>query len=172
MRGNIYIPRILKINWIDKLKISVVFNNGESRVIDFEKLLVIINIDNNSPAFKLFDEEYFKTVQLVDNTLSWDNIDQYITLKNGDKIKVPFEIGADVLYENSTIEQSKSLMLGELIRKERLKKGLTQQDLAFKSGTSRSYISKIENNRSDLEIATLRKIVEIGLGQKLEINIK
>jgi len=49
---------------------------------------------------------------------------------------------------------------------------LTQQDLALKSGTSRTYISRIENDRSDLEIATLRKIIETGLGRKLEISIK
>ena len=39
MRRNIKIPRILKINWIKGLSISVVFNNGESRIIDFKKVL-------------------------------------------------------------------------------------------------------------------------------------
>ncbi len=38
MRRNIKIPRILKINWIKGLTISVVFNNGESRIIDFKKV--------------------------------------------------------------------------------------------------------------------------------------
>ena len=37
MRRNIKIPRILKINWIKGLTVSVVFNNGESRIIDFKK---------------------------------------------------------------------------------------------------------------------------------------
>jgi transcriptional regulator with XRE-family HTH domain len=49
---------------------------------------------------------------------------------------------------------------------------LTQEDLAQKSGTTRTYISRIENDKSDLELATLRKIIEIGLGKKLEIKIK
>ena len=40
------------------------------------------------------------------------------------------------------------------------------------SGTTRYYISRIENERSDIEVATLRKIVEIGLGKHLEISIK
>ncbi|MFN6064331.1 MAG: helix-turn-helix transcriptional regulator, partial [Bacteroidota bacterium] len=36
----------------------------------------------------------------------------------------------------------------------RLGSGLTQEDLAQKSGTTRTYISRIENNKSDLEITT------------------
>jgi len=48
---------------------------------------------------------------------------------------------------------------------------MSQSDLALASGTSRTYISKIENNRSDVELDTLRKIVETGLGKKLEIKI-
>ncbi|MBA4411376.1 MAG: transcriptional regulator [Odoribacter sp.] len=94
-------------------------------------------------------------------------------MRNGEKMKVPYEIGADVLLKYSQPEKSElSLKIGELIREARLSSGLTQQDLALKSGTSRTYISKIENDRSDLEIATLRKIIETGLGRKLDISIK
>jgi transcriptional regulator with XRE-family HTH domain len=50
--------------------------------------------------------------------------------------------------------------------------GLTQQELALMSGTSRTYISRIENDRSDVELGTLRKIIETGLGKTLEISIK
>jgi transcriptional regulator with XRE-family HTH domain len=86
---------------------------------------------------------------------------------------VPFEIGADILYNFSHSEPSENtLKLGKIIRDARLGSGLTQEDLAQKSGTTRTYISRIENNKSDLELATLRKIIEIGLGKKLEIKIK
>ena len=173
MRQNIKIPRILKINWIRELSISVVFNNGESRIIDFRKVLKQFNVDKNSPAYILFDSNEFAKVELVDNTLSWSNVEQYITMRNGKKMKVPYEIGADVLLKYSHPEKSElSLKLGQMIREARLKNGLTQQDLALKSGTSRTYISRIENDRSDLEIATLRKIIETGLGKRLEIQIK
>jgi DNA-binding XRE family transcriptional regulator len=173
MRQNIKIPRILKINWIRELSISVVFNNGESRIIDFRKVLKQINVDKNSPAQILFNSTEFAKAELVGNTLSWSNVEQYITMRNGEKMKVPYEIGADVLLKYSHPEKSElSLKLGQLVREARLKKGLTQQDLALKSGTSRTYISRIENDRSDLEIATLRKIIETGLGRRLEISIK
>ncbi|MGF1636855.1 MAG: helix-turn-helix domain-containing protein [Cyclobacteriaceae bacterium] len=173
MRKNIKMPRILKINWIKALTISVVFNNGESRTIDFRKVLKKLNVHQTSPEFILFNTNEFAKVELVGNTLSWSNVAQFITMRNGIKMKVPYEIGADVLLKFSQPEKSElSLKIGQLIKEARLKSGLTQQDLALKSGTSRTYISKIENDRSDLEIATLRKIIETGLGRKLEILIK
>lgn len=173
MRQNIKTPRILKINWISELSISVVFNNGESRIIDFRKVLKKNQVDEKSPAHILFDSNEFAKVELVGNTLSWFNVEQYITMRNGETMKVPYEIGADVLLKYSQPEKTElSLKIGELIREARIKSGLTQQDLALKSGTSRTYISKIENDRSDLEIGTLRKIIETGLGRKLDISIK
>lgn len=173
MRQSIKIPRILKINWISELSISVVFNNGESRIIDFRKVLKMIGVNENAPAYILIDSKEFAKVELNGNTLSWNNVEQFITMRNGKKMKVPYEIGADVLLKYSQPEKSElSLKIGQMIREARLRSGLTQQDLAIKSGTSRTYISRIENDRSDLEITTLRKIIETGLGRKLDISIK
>ncbi len=62
--------------------------------------------------------------------------------------------------------------LGVLLQQARLKKGLTQQQLAEKCGTNKSYISKIENNIKDVRISTLKKIIEIGLEGNLELSIK
>jgi DNA-binding XRE family transcriptional regulator len=173
MRQNIKIPRILKINWIKGLAISVVFNNGESRIIDFRKVLKMIGVNEVSPASILLDTKEFSKVEVQGNTLSWNNVEQFITMRNGKKMQVPFEIGADILLRYSQPEKSElSVRIGQLIKENRLKSGLTQQDLAIKSGTTRTYISRIENDRSDLELATLRKIIETGLGKRLEIIIK
>ena len=62
--------------------------------------------------------------------------------------------------------------LGYLIQQARLKKGLTQEELAIKCGTNKGYISKIENNIKEVRISTLQKIVELGLGGQLELSIK
>lgn len=62
--------------------------------------------------------------------------------------------------------------LGYLIQEARKKKGLTQQKLAEKIGTDKSYISRVENDGKDLRLSTLRKIVETGLGGELELAIK
>lgn len=173
MKTSNIIPRILKINNIQGLRISVVYNTGESRVIDFQKVLHGIEITTESPAYILFDEKEFAKVKLEGNTLSWDNVEQFITLPDGSPLKVPFEIGADILLKYSELEPAEFVhKIGKQIKEMRLKSGLTQRDLAIKSGTSRFYISQIENDKSDLELVTLKQIIEVGLGKKLEIKIK
>lgn len=62
--------------------------------------------------------------------------------------------------------------LGYLIQEARKKKGMTQQELADKVGTNKAYISRVENDVKDVRISTLRKIVESGLGGKLELGVK
>jgi ribosome-binding protein aMBF1 (putative translation factor) len=62
--------------------------------------------------------------------------------------------------------------IGALIHEARIEKGLTQEELAEKVGTTKSYISKIENNVKEVRISTLQKIVEIGLGGQLQLSIK
>jgi DNA-binding XRE family transcriptional regulator len=173
MRRNIKIPRILKINWVKGLTISVVFNNGESRIIDFKKVLKKLELKNDSSILILLESDEFAKVELINNTLSWSNVEQFISGKNGKKVKVPFEIGADVLLKHSSTEITGiTSKIGRLVRDTRIKSGLTQNELAIKSGTSRNYISRIENDRSDIELDTLRKIIETGLGKHLEINVK
>jgi len=49
---------------------------------------------------------------------------------------------------------------------------LTQEELVAKVGTTKSYISKIENNVKEVRISTLQKIVEIGLGGQVQLSIK
>ena len=65
----------------------------------------------------------------------------------------------------------KTFKIGFLLHQARLKSGMTQQELADKVGTSKSYISKIENNVKEARLSTLQRIVEIGLGGKLELSI-
>ena len=62
--------------------------------------------------------------------------------------------------------------IGALIHEARIEKGLTQEELAEKVGTTKSYISKIENNVKEVRISTLQKIVELGLGGQLQLSIK
>ena len=62
--------------------------------------------------------------------------------------------------------------MGTLIHDTRLEMGMTQEQLAEKVGTTKSYISKIENNIKEVRISTLQKIVELGLGGHLELSIK
>ena len=65
----------------------------------------------------------------------------------------------------------RSLVIGLMIKQARKEAGLTQEELASRSGTSKHYISRIENNKSDIEMLTLKKIVEAGLGRKLKYGL-
>ena len=61
---------------------------------------------------------------------------------------------------------------GLIIQEARKFKNMTQEDLAEKAGTTKSYISRIENNGSDIRLSTLNKIINAGLGGKLKLTIE
>jgi DNA-binding XRE family transcriptional regulator len=61
--------------------------------------------------------------------------------------------------------------VGAMLLSARQEKGMTQEQLAKKVGTTKSYISLIENNLKEVRISTLQKIIEIGFGGKLELKV-
>lgn len=67
--------------------------------------------------------------------------------------------------------KSKAFIIGELIKEERLLANLTQAQLAEKTGTKKSYISRIENGNSDIQLKTLLKIIEQGFEKRLTLTI-
>lgn len=54
----------------------------------------------------------------------------------------------------------------------RTKLGMTQEELAEKCGTNKSYISRIENNSSDIRLSTLMKIIQQRLGGHLKLTLE
>ncbi|OYU54026.1 MAG: transcriptional regulator [Chitinophagaceae bacterium BSSC1] len=64
-----------------------------------------------------------------------------------------------------------SFKLGALLLEARLEKGMTQEQLADKCGTNKAYISKVENDIKDVRISTLQKIIEVGLGGRLNLSV-
>lgn len=65
----------------------------------------------------------------------------------------------------------KNFKIGALLQEARVRKGLTQEELAVKVDTTKSYISKIENDVKEVRLSTLQKIVEIGLEGSLKLSI-
>ena len=59
---------------------------------------------------------------------------------------------------------------GERLKEERLKAGLTQEALANKIGTKKSFISRVEKGRADIQISTLVKLFS-GLGRQISIRL-
>jgi len=69
-------------------------------------------------------------------------------------------------------QEFESFRLGVLLEEARIKLGMTQEDLADKCGTNKSYISRIENNSSDIRLSTLMKIIQQGLGGHLKLTLE
>tara|TARA_Y100001972_G_scaffold126444_1_gene180192 strand:+ start:239 stop:532 length:294 start_codon:yes stop_codon:yes gene_type:complete len=67
--------------------------------------------------------------------------------------------------------KAKAFAIGEIIREARKEAHITQEQLAERTGTKKSFISRIENGRSDIQLSTLYKLLEVGLGKKVNLTI-
>jgi DNA-binding XRE family transcriptional regulator len=94
------------------------------------------------------------------NVTSLDEILDRKYGKRGSKKRVQWE------------QEFDAFQLGVLLEEARMKLGMTQQELADKCGTSKSYISRIENNVSDIRLTTLMKIIQIGFGGRLKLTLQ
>ena len=68
-------------------------------------------------------------------------------------------------------EEYESFKLGAMLQELRKEQGLTQEQLAAKCGTTKTYISRIENNASDIRLSTLMGITREGLGRHLKLSV-
>lgn len=68
-------------------------------------------------------------------------------------------------------EEFEAFKIGVLIQEARKRKNLTQEELAAKVGTTKNYISRIENDASVIRLTTLMKIVHDGLGGRLKLSL-
>jgi DNA-binding XRE family transcriptional regulator len=69
-------------------------------------------------------------------------------------------------------QEFETFRLGVLLEEARMKLGMTQEELAEKCGTNKSYISRIENNSTDIRLSTLMKIIQQGLGGHLTLTLQ
>ncbi len=80
--------------------------------------------------------------------------------------------------ERGSIEREKfeegfeAFRLGVMLQEMRKEKGLTQEQLAEKCGTTKTYISRIENNASDIRLSTLMRIFRKGFGKHLRLSVE
>lgn len=62
-------------------------------------------------------------------------------------------------------------VISEMLKEARKEANITQEQLAAKIGTKKSYISRLENGKVDIQLSTLFKIFEIGLGKQIRLTI-
>lgn len=79
--------------------------------------------------------------------------------RRGTKRRTEFEIKA------------KAFLIGELIKEERKLAKMTQEQLAEKIGAKKSFISRIENGHTDIQLSTLYRLLEFGLGRRVQLTV-
>ncbi|RYE29110.1 MAG: XRE family transcriptional regulator [Sphingobacteriales bacterium] len=87
--------------------------------------------------------------------------DQLIEAEHG-------QIGTDK--RNAFEENAHRFIISEMLKEARREAKITQQELADKTGTKKSYISKIENGKGNLQLSTLIRIFETGLNKRIGLT--
>ena len=69
-------------------------------------------------------------------------------------------------------EKAQYFVISEILKETRKEAKMTQEKLAEKIGTKKSYISRLENGKCDIQLSTLYRIFEFGLGRQVNLLIK
>lgn len=67
--------------------------------------------------------------------------------------------------------QANYFVICQMLKEARKEANITQEELADKIGTQKSYISRLENGKCDIQLSTLFKIFETGLGRQIRLTI-
>jgi DNA-binding XRE family transcriptional regulator len=86
---------------------------------------------------------------------------QLIELEHG-------KIGSET--RNVYEEKSQMFIISEMLKEARKEAKLTQEELAERTGTKKSYISRIENGKGNIQLSTLIRIFEIGLQKRIRFT--
>jgi HTH-type transcriptional regulator / antitoxin HipB len=66
-------------------------------------------------------------------------------------------------------EKAQYFVISEMLKEARREANMTQEQLADKVGTKKSYISRLENGKCDIQLSTLYRIFEFGLGKRINL---
>ncbi|WHF52309.1 helix-turn-helix transcriptional regulator [Chryseobacterium gotjawalense] len=87
--------------------------------------------------------------------------DQLIDLEHG-------ELGTESRVEYE--ENAQMFIISEMLKQARKEANMTQEQLAEKTGTKKSYISKIENGKGNIQLSTLFRLFEVGLNRRIGLT--
>lgn len=88
------------------------------------------------------------------------NFDELLDIKYG-------KIGTEK--RDNFEEKSQYFVISEMLKEARKEANMTQEQLADKVGTKKSYISRLENGKCDIQLSTLYRIFEFGLGKRVNL---
>jgi len=95
----------------------------------------------------------------IKNAKSFDELLDIKYGKVGEKERDAFE------------ERAQYFVISEMLKESRREAKITQEQLAEKIGTKKSYISRLENGKCDIQLSTLYRIFESGLGRRVNLLI-
>lgn len=90
-----------------------------------------------------------------------NNFDQLIELEHG-------KVGTES--RNTYDEKSQMFIISEMLKEARKEAQITQEQLAEKTGTKKSYISRIENGKGNIQLSTLIRLFELGLNKRIGLT--
>ena len=90
------------------------------------------------------------------------NFDDLIELEHG-------KLGTES--RNEYEERAQMFIVSEMLKEARREANLTQEELAVRAGTKKSYISKVENAKRNIQLSTLIRIFEKGLNRKIGLTL-
>jgi len=97
-------------------------------------------------------------------------MDKYKDISNFDEL-IELEHGKIGTEKRNVFEQNAQMfIISEMLKEARKEANLTQEELAVKSGTKKSYISKIENAKGNIQLSTIIRIFEQGLNRKVGLK--
>ena len=97
-----------------------------------------------------------------DNIKNARSFDELLDIKYG-------KIGTEMRDEFE--EKAQYFVISEMLKQARKEANMTQEELAEKVGTKKSYISRLENGKCDIQLSTLYRIFEFGLGKRINLLI-
>ena len=71
---------------------------------------------------------------------------------------------------NEYEEKAQMFIVSVMLKEARKEAKMTQGELADKTGTKKSYISRIENAKGNIQLSTLIRIFEKGLNRKVGLT--
>ncbi len=96
----------------------------------------------------------------VKNIRDAKNFDELLDIKYG-------KIGSEK--RDNFEEKAQYFVISEMLKESRKEANMTQEQLAEKVGTKKSYISRLENGKCDIQLSTLYRIFEFGLGKRINL---
>jgi DNA-binding XRE family transcriptional regulator len=97
----------------------------------------------------------------MENYKNITNFDQLVEVEHG-------KIGTES--RNNYEEKTQMFIISEMLKNARKEAKITQEQLAEKTGTKKSYISRIENGKGNIQLSTLIRIFELGLNKRIGLT--